>query len=224
MATVNSPVEWYLDVLPVATVKALNYLSGQNWLKDSRWYLAGGTALALQVGHRQSVDLDFFIKQKKFLLEELLNNFSAADWQTQVARADTIYGRLLGAKVSFIAYTFFTPQEKFHHYGAVRVLDKKDIAVMKLIAISQRGKKRDFFDLYWYAKNCEPLEAVLMRLPDQYLTVTHNYYHLIKSLAYFADAEADPMPRLFFKATWPEVKIFFMAEVRRLSKTMLGLK
>ncbi|MBI4128310.1 MAG: nucleotidyl transferase AbiEii/AbiGii toxin family protein, partial [Parcubacteria group bacterium] len=74
------------------------------------------------------------------------------------------------------------------------LLDIRDIAVMKIIVISQRGRKRDFVDLYWYAQHVEPLGAVLERLPDQYPTVAHDYHHILKSLIYFADAEEDPMP------------------------------
>ena len=66
---------WHTDVLPVATKKALTYLSDQVWLKRSRWYLAGGTALALQVGHRNSVDLDFFLPADNFQAVTVLRHF-----------------------------------------------------------------------------------------------------------------------------------------------------
>ena len=104
-------------------------------------------------------------------------------------REGTVYGRLLGAKISFIAYPFFRAKEPYAWYGNVRVLTPPDIAVMKIIAISQRGKKRDFIDLYWYVNNREPLIQILRRLPEQYPTVIHDYHHIIKSLMYFADAD-----------------------------------
>lgn len=81
-------------------------------------------------------------------------------------------------------------------------IDVKDIAVMKIIAISQRGKKRDFFDLYWYIINREPLLAVLQRVKEQYPKTQHNYHHIIKSLTYFEEAQEDPQPQIFFDATW----------------------
>jgi len=75
----------------------------------------------------------------------LLNNFLGNKyWNTSLNKKNTIYGELLGAKVSFIAYPFFVPKQNYLSYGSINVLDPKDIAVMKIIAISQRGRKRDF--------------------------------------------------------------------------------
>jgi len=98
-----------------------------------------------------------------------------------------------------------------------------DVAVMKIIAISQRGKKRDFFDLYWCAKNIESLQAIIERLPAQYPSVAHNYHHILKSLVYFEDAESDPDPVIFFKADWKEVKNFFSKEIPIITKNLLKL-
>jgi adenine-specific DNA methylase len=94
---------------------------------------------------------------------------------------------------------------------------------MKIIAISQRGRKRDFFDLFWCAKNVESLEKTIKRLKKQYPTVAHDYNHILKSLVYFADAEADPMPEIFFKASWKEVKDFFKKEVLKIMADVVGL-
>lgn len=110
----NKQIEWHTDILPRTTKRALDFLSSQDWLKRSRWYLAGGTALALCVGHRTSVDLDFFNPQKKFNLETLLIHLSRNPdiWTADVTEEGTIYGRLLGAKISFIAYPFFIARER----------------------------------------------------------------------------------------------------------------
>ncbi len=216
-------VTWRTDVLPKATRRALEFLAAQTWLQQSPWYLAGGTALALHVGHRQSLDLDFFTPRGDFSLKDLLRHFAGKDWTTDIVREGTVYGRLLGVKVSFIAYPFFVAQEKPSWYGCVRVIPPRDIAVMKIIAISQRGRKRDFVDLYWYTKHDATLADVLRLLPEQYPTVAHDYYHILKSLAYFADAETDPMPRLFFPATWGQIKRYFQTEVPRITREFLRL-
>ena len=205
---------WHTEVLPSNTKKALDILSKQSWLKKSEWYLAGGTALALFEGNRQSVDLDFFLPRSDFRIAALLKHFTNIDWETHIAKEGTIYGKLAGAKVSFIAYPFFVPQHKPAWYGNVRVLRPADIAVMKLIAISQRGKKRDFFDMYWCIKNILSLDEILLRLKTQYPTVTHDYHHILKSLVYFDDAEADPMPKTMFRASWKEVKRFFQSQAK----------
>lgn len=216
-------ISWHLPELPRATQHALSVLAQAKWLSRSSWYLAGGTALALQVGHRRSVDLDFFTKEKNFVLASLLEKFSKEKWVTDIAREGTVYGRLEGAKISFITYPFFVPQDKLLRYGNVRVLTIRDIAVMKIIAISQRGRKRDFIDLYWYATHQESPLDVIKRLPKQYPTVAHDYHHILKSLVYFDDAEGDPMPEIYFKADWKTVKSYFRREIPKITKKLLGL-
>lgn len=213
----------YFEVLPGKTQKAFKELAQKDWLKSTAWYLAGGTALALQTGHRSSLDLDFFLPQADFRLNSVLKHFSNKEWQTNIAKEGTIYGELLGAKVSFIAYPFFAPRCKYAYFGSIKMLQPRDIAVMKVIAISQRGRKRDFFDLYWCAKNIEPLVVTVERLETQYPTVAHDFHHIIKSLIYFVDAESDPMPKIFFSASWKNVKKFFQKEAVILSKRLIGL-
>lgn len=224
MDTSPQQIRWHYETLPDQTKKALDFLSGAQWLKESSWYLAGGTALALQVGHRKSFDLDFFTKEKNFNEKQLISYFANnKDWQTDVEEKNTIYGQLLQSKTSFIAYPFFIPKQEFLWYGSVRVLNKIDIAVMKITAISQRGKKRDFFDLYWCAKNLEPLEEIIKRLPAQYPLVAHNYHHILKAMVYFEDAESDPEPEIFFEARWEEIKLFFDREIPIITKNLLRL-
>lgn len=186
-------INWRYNTLPRKTKKALDFLSKEKWLEKSDWYLAGGTALALREGNRKSYDLDFFSVKKNFDTKKLLDNFIGnLNWIVSVEENNTIYGELFGAKVSFIAYPFFVPDQDLIFHGFVKVLQPRDIAVMKIIAISQRGRKRDFFDLYWCAKNIEPLENLIRRLKKQYPMVAHDYHHILKSIIYFDDAESEP--------------------------------
>ncbi len=214
-----------LDILPEETNVALDFLSHQDWLKDNNWYLAGGTALALQAGHRKSFDLDFFNSVGAFDSVALVKNFSGIkEWEMAINKENTIYGKLFNAKVSFIAYPFFVPADNFIKHGSINILTSRDIGVMKIVAISQRGRKRDFIDLYWCAKNIEPLEEIIKRLKKQYPAVAHDYHHILKSLAYFKDAEDDADPELNFKASWLEVKKYFATEVPKISKKIMDLK
>lgn len=214
MDTDGAKIIWHYDILPRKTKKALDFLSSEKWLGKSKWYLAGGTALALQAGNRKSLDLDFFTEKADFGNKDLLKHFrDNNDWQVQINRKNTIYGELFGAKVSFISYPFFIPKQEFIRHGTIRALQPLDIAVMKIIAISQRGRKRDFFDLYWCAKNIEPLENIIRKLPAQYPSVAHNYHHILKALVYFEDAESDPEPEIYFDANWKKVKSFFRKEI-----------
>lgn len=215
-------IKFHFDTLPGETKKGLDFLSKQEWLKNSKWYLAGGTALALQTGHRRSVDLDFFSREKIFENEDVLEKlYGLNSWKVTMDRKNTIYGELFGAKISFIAYPFFVPKQNFLLHGSVRVLNKIDIAVMKIIAISQRGRKRDFFDLYWCANNIEPLENIIKRLKIQYPSIAHNYHHILKALLYFEDAESDPEPQIYFDASWKKVKSFFRKEIPLIANRIM---
>lgn len=210
----SQQINWHYETLPPNTKKALDFFSAEKWIKKSKWYLAGGTALALQAGNRKSFDLDFFTTDKDFDEKKLLARFIGNKyWSTDVEEKNTIYGQLFKAKVSFIAYPFFIPKQEFLWHNSARVLSRIDIAVMKITAISQRGKKRDFFDLYWCAKNIESLENIIKRLNVQYPSIAHNYHHILKSLVYFEDAESDPDPEIYFNADWKKVKNFFTKEI-----------
>ena len=210
----SKQLNFHEETLPQRTLRALDFLSKEAWLDDPKWYLAGGTALALQAGHRKSVDLDFFTTDKGFDVKTFLTKFlDYKDWKTTIEENNTLYGELLDAKVSFIAYPFFVPKQEYLRYGSVNILQMRDIAVMKIVAISQRGRKRDFFDLYWCAHNVESLLDIIKRLPEQYPSVAHDYHHILKALVYFDDAETDPDPELNFKASWKQVKAFFKKEI-----------
>lgn len=203
-----------LQIIPPEAQKAFNFLSKQKWLLNSDWYLAGGTALALQAGHRVSVDLDFFTVNPDLNSDSILTYLAGdKNWKANIVQDKTLYGELFEAKVSFISYPFFIPEQKFIYYGCIKILNALDIAVMKVIAVSQRGRKRDFFDLYWCANNLESLENIVKRLKIQYPSVAHDYYHILKSLMYFEDAEQDPDPNIYFKASWHDIKNFFTKEV-----------
>ncbi len=215
--------ELHLSCLPKATQKAFQCATTLPLFSTSPWYLAGGTALALQVGHRQSVDLDFFTTKAVFNQRSTeLALTETKSWETTRQDQGTLFGLLKKAKMSLIAYPFFLPSKNVLTCGTVRVLHPSDIAVMKIIAVSQRGRKRDFLDLYWYCMNRESLKDVIIRIFHQY-PQRHDSAHIIKSLMYFVDAESDPMPTIFFKATWTGIKAFFRREVPKLARSLLGI-
>lgn len=214
----------FLDCLPAKTRRAFLFCNTLPLFNSAHWYLAGGTALALQVGHRQSLDLDFFNTQAAFLETAVeAEMLETKKWRTDHRERGTIFGELMGVKMSLIAYPFFVPSKRQLRCGTVRILAPSDIASMKIIAISQRGRKRDFMDLYWYCLNRETLPAVIKRALIQYPGQEHSVPHILKSLTYFEDAEEDPMPQLFFNATWRAVKQYFKKEVPQIASKILKL-
>ena len=194
-----------------------------DFFSRGKWYLAGGTSLALQSGNRRSYDLDFFTENKVFDekgVEKILND--KGEWTTNAISRGTVYGIFSGTKVSLISYPYFKPAKKMHNFGTVSLLAPLDIAVMKIIAISQRGKKRDFFDLYWICKNIEPLHDSILKVHKQY-SVRQNLTHILKSLVYFEDAESDPEPEIYFNADWKGVKNFFRREIPEITKKLIKI-
>lgn len=224
MVRTITPEALHLDRMPVATQKAFLACVTQSFFARGGWYLAGGTALALQVGHRVSVDLDFFTTEKDFDADQMERMLSQqGDWITTLREQGTLFGLFQGAKVSFIAYPSFRPSDEGVQCEMVRLIAPQDIAVMKIVAVSQRGKKRDFFDLYWLAQNGITLESALLGALEQFGHREHSLPHFLKSLVYFVDAEDDPMPEIFFSADWVAVKKYFETVVPILAKKMLQL-
>ncbi|MEI7741195.1 MAG: nucleotidyl transferase AbiEii/AbiGii toxin family protein [bacterium] len=224
MATSHGKENWQVKVMPVATRRALDFFASKKWMRASGWYLAGGTALALACGHRRSVDLDFF-QAKPFSTDSLLRHLNTDKlWKTEKIEENTVHGSFGGAKISFMTNSSFRPAFSFGEYGMVRILDERDVAATKLISVSQRGKKRDFVDLFWYAKNREPLRTLFNRFAMQYPDVGRNFHHIIKSLVYFEDAERDPMPLVNFAVTWKEIKTSFVKDASELSRDLLGVE
>ena len=224
MIHVTPPQALHLAMLPTATKQAFLSCIEMDIFSGGGWYLAGGTALALQTGHRVSVDLDFFTTEADFDADQIERALrERGEWVTTLREKGTLYGIFQGAKVSFIAYPSFRPSDEALQCQTVRLIVPRDIAVMKIVAVSQRGKKRDFFDLYWLAHNGRGLEEALLGALEQFGNREHSLPHFLKSLVYFVDAEDDPMPEISFVADWEEVKKYFETTVSTLAKKMLQL-
>ncbi len=186
----------------------------------SKYYLAGGTSLSLHFGHRFSFDLDFFslTPEKSIMISSQLKEKG----QLEIFQNDegTFNGQLNGVKLSFFLYPYQLIGP-WSVYKNIKIASVSDIACMKLDAISSRGTKRDFIDLYFICRKFAPLENILSLFDKKYTGVKYNKLHLIKSLAYFVDAENDEMPKMIEKISWQEVKKFFEQEAIRLAEKYL---
>src|ERR1039458_5453757 len=140
---------WQREVITPSTEAALRVLRDASILE--RFYLAGGTGLALQFGHRLSQDLDFFatdLFDEELLLQRLqgLGEFSLVAKQPH-----TLHATIQGTRVTFLGYTY-PVLFPFLTFQDVVIADPRDIACMKVSAIASRGMKRDFVDLYLCAR------------------------------------------------------------------------
>jgi hypothetical protein len=88
---------------------------------------------------------------------------------------------------------------------------------MKIDAISSRGMKRDFIDLFFICKELISLNNLLNLFKRKYKSVNYNMIHILKSLAYFEDAENNPMSKMIISVSWQEVKSFFKEEIKKIN-------
>jgi len=178
------------------------------------FYLAGGTGLALRLGHRRSVDLDFFLGED-FNEDSVLQKLQHFEGFALAAKEPgTIYANIRKTRVSFIAYAYpiLFP---FQLFLGVNVADSRDIGCMKISAIASRGTKRDFVDLYCLAREYG-LKQLLGWFTTKFSDTNYSIPHILKSLSYFEEAEQDPMPHMLMSLSWEEVKLYFTREAPRL--------
>ena len=187
-------------------IMAITELSGFN--------LAGGTALALQIGHRKSVDLDFF-GARPFDQDEMMDLLEDLGEIHVLQRSRNILIlNINGVKVDFVNYKYPWLRDIVQVEG-IRLVSLPDIGAMKLGAITGRGKKRDFTDLYFLLRQftlSELLGFYREKYPDG------NEFLVLRSLTYFEDAEEDRELELFDKADWSEVKETIENEVKKILK------
>ncbi len=199
------------EIISKKTQSNLEILIKSDIIAD--FYLAGGTGLALYLNHRLSVDLDFFSKKEfdnKSLLQEIkkIGKFSIGK-----ESENTLAGVFNDTKIAFLTYDYplLFPLKKIRN---INVADIKDIACMKISAISSRGSKKDFIDLYFICQQGISLKQVLMLFGRKYRGIDYNMMHILKSLVFFNDADSDPMPKMLVPVTWEQVKKFFQGKVK----------
>lgn len=200
----------YETIIP-ETHSLLEKLSALPVLKDVR--LVGGTALALQLGHRTSVDLDFFgrINADSEELRDILREVGRVE-VASVSKNINIFW-INGVKVDMVNYPYPWLDLPIVEDG-VRLASLNDIAAMKVSAIVNRGTKKDFIDLYTLL-----LHFALDEILDMYSRKYSDgsLFIVMKSLTYFDDAETDPMPYVLNDTTWETVKDFLRKVVRNSS-------
>jgi len=199
------------------TKNILALLAKSHLLGDA--YLAGGTACALHLGHRISYDLDFFTL-KKFKVLPLTKELEKIEgFKLERTAWGTILGKFNKIRFSLFYYSYpllYPPK----NFKGIKVADLKDIAAMKIVAISERGTKRDFIDLYTICHKIS-LRECLTLYNRKYRKLASNLFHVLKSLTYFEDAERDVMPKMLTPLSWPEVKKFLEQEVKNLGKKII---
>jgi hypothetical protein len=187
------------------------------------FYLAGGTALALQLGHRTSLDLDLF-SERPWLPDALLAALRAVGPTVVDREGDgTFVGAVGGVRVSLFHYPFLLVEPPVAVTDGVPLAGLRDIAAMKLVAVGQRGSRKDFVDMFFLGRAGvdvrQALDALVQKMPG----VEHNTMHIVRSLAYFDDAEREPEPRMLVPFDWQEARAYCLAQSRELLGRIIEL-
>jgi predicted nucleotidyltransferase component of viral defense system len=178
--------------------------------------LAGGTALAFHIGHRISNDLDFFTNVS-FNSEAIITGIRKTGYSFNLISEGEGYliVEVEGLKISIFKYDY-PFLEKATMYKGIRISGILDIASMKVIAVSQRGTKRDFIDLYFILQEI-PFHKLADHMVKRFGKERVNPIHIGKSLVYFSDAESNPEPEYIKgkEVSWDKIKKFFRQHVKQ---------
>ena len=197
----------YLETVESSTLELLKKLQRLPVLEQT--WLVGGTALALQLGHRKSIDLDFFGTvdcEAEYLRESIAGIASL----TILKESPHIHIYIVdGIKVDIVNYKYPWLDDVVLEQG-LRLASVSDIAAMKITAIIGRGTKKDFIDIAFLLHHFS-LEEILHFYAAKYND--SSVFMAMKSLAYFDDAEADPMPDMFVNQSWQQVKAHILSKI-----------
>lgn len=176
--------------------------------------LAGGTALALQMGHRISIDLDF-LTDKEFdswdLFERLAASFEVGDSSLAINSLSLFVKRGdSSVKTDFIRHNY-TKLKPLVIVEGIRLFSLEDIAAMKLNAVANRGAKKDFYDIHALLTRFSMIE-LLGFFEEKYQKM--NSFTVTKSLVYFADADQEPDPMSLVGLAWEEIKADLQQKLR----------
>ncbi len=200
----------HLDILDKKRIHLLKNIVDA--IHSPSYYMAGGTALSLQLGLRKSVDFDFFVPDR-FNSELLFQQLKNLDCHIEVIHVyDGTYDVLLdGIQVSF----FYYPQNMLRPYiipdgwNGLLLASPEDIAVMKAAAIGSRGAKKDFFDLYQILHLTDFTISDLAEGLFQKFGSEHDFSYIGMGLNYFEDAEKESLPPVYVDYNWDKIKNYF---------------
>lgn len=189
----------------------------------SHFYLAGGTALSLQIGHRRSVDFDFFsetdeVKEKR--ADEIIHSLNSFSIQVIERTLGNFVLLVDDIRIGFFSYGYplIHPAVQFEKVALASIAD---IGLMKCDALVTRGSRKDFYDLFFIARSIQL--ADLLQLGSKKYPQFRDFPLLVlESLTLFENADRDFQPILLEPVSWEEVRSFFIQQAKLLAKVWFG--
>ena len=211
------------EALTPATLRVFQQVARPPFMAN--FYLAGGTGLALHLGHRFSVDLDFFSPDEiavgpdqRDALRLLLNDPSLA---LTYDKDGTFVATWQDVGVSFFRLPLYPLVQQPVLLEGIPLATVPEIGAMKLAAIIDRGTRKDMVDLYCLLQVVS-LDTIFEVAAVKYSHVRSFPISAMRALAYFADAEALPMPRMLDKTPWAKMKIFLERQAMEAGRKNLA--
>lgn len=223
-ARLSAGVPLRLDALAPAARDWLAPLAARPWATD--FYLAGGAALALHLGHRQARALDLMSATNRLLpadRRDLLYDLVALESTTRVetARDGYLYAHLPGPTALRLFWYPYPLVAPLMAADGLPVASLLDLGLMKLGALISRGTRSDFVDLYLLCREL-PLDGLLARASDKFGHVGDFALQAWKALADTSDADDDAMPTLRSPTRWDEVRGWAHEAAARGGRQALG--
>ena len=191
------------------------------------YYLAGGTALALYLGHRTSLDFDFYTPSE-FGKEEIINllkkNLKDKDIKITSIERNSFIGKIYNVNISIFYYSYEL-LDKTINLRNIQIASISDIAAMKTIAIIQRPAKRDYIDMSFLLKEYS-MEEIFSWSYKKY--PNFNQYLALRALSYFGDVDNEKIEERGIKIldksfSWGKAKRELIKKVKDYQLSMFKL-
>ena len=197
------------EALTISTRDAFKLLPSFDFI--NHYYLAGGTGLALQFGHRISVDLNLFSARPDAVnpveRSSMRTIFDDPSLSITYDTDSTFVANWHGVGVSFFRLNLYPMVTPTTQLDGVPLASIEEIGAMKLAAIIDRGTRKDLIDLYYILQRIS-LERIFEVAAIKYAKVGTFAVSATRALAYFDQAEALPMPHMLDKTPWGKMKKF----------------
>lgn len=206
----------------LAAIHETDYAAAERLMP--RFYLAGGTALALQMGHRRSIDLDFFSETDELSFhtrQEIIRRLSALRMEVIENSDGNLVCNLNGVMCGFFSYAYPLLEETLD-IGGLRMASLIDIGLMKCDALITRGSRKDFYDLYFVNRRVR-LEELLELSAKKYAYYRDFPMTVLTHMVQFEKADRDVQPEMVENVPWEEVRAFFLEQAVSLGHLWFGV-
>ncbi|MBU1255882.1 nucleotidyl transferase AbiEii/AbiGii toxin family protein [Patescibacteria group bacterium] len=184
--------------------------------KFPEFYLIGGTALALQIGHRISIDFDLFSQKDipKSLLPKIKRVFEGSKIEILVNHAEQLSVKADGVKIDFVKYKFSLISEPIEFEG-INILLIPEIAAMKAYTLNYRGTLKDYIDLYFILKDKHTTLEEIESLTDKKYKDEFNFRLFLEQLVYLEGLREEKIEFLKEQVNKKEMQEFFEREIQK---------